>query len=470
VVVGAGTAGLVAAIGCAGLGGRVALIERHLLGGDCLNYGCVPSKCLIRSARSAGEIANADRTCAKVSGGVEIDFPAAMNRLRRLRTFISAHDSVERLCDAGVDVFFGQGQFSDGQNIEVAGQTLEFSRALIATGGRAVDPPIDGLAEAGYHTNETIFSLTERPGHLGVIGAGPIGCELSQAFRRLGSEVTVFQNTSRIMPPEHADAAAIVQEQFKRDGVTVITDARVERVTIDDAGRRVIHATTPDGPIDTTVDELLVGVGRAPNVEGMGLARAGVEFDVRKGVTVDDRLRTTNRRIFAAGDCCSKYRFTHTADAAARIVLQNALFRGRRRFSKLVIPWCTYTTPEVAHVGMYPGQANRDGIRVNTFREDLIDVDRAITDGQTDGFVEITLRAGSDEILGATIVAEHAGEMISEITTAMVGGIGLGTLANVIHPYPTQAEAIRHIADRYNRTRLKPWMKKLLTRFLRWRR
>ena len=461
VVIGAGTAGLVAAAGAAGLGARVALIEKHLLGGDCLNYGCVPSKSLIRSARAVADVRDASRFSVNVAGEITVDFSAAMARMREIRSRISHHDSAKRFNDLGIDVFLGEGRFTGPDAVDVAGQTLRFARALIATGARPVDPPIEGLTEAGYLTNETVFSLVELPRRLAVIGAGPIGCELAQAFRRLGSEVTLIHKSDHIMPREDRDAAAIVDAVLRREGVTIHLDAETTSVSAA-GGEKTLHVRCQDQEHSVVVDEILVGAGRKPNVEGLGLESVGVEYDPRAGVHVDDRLRTTNKRIYAAGDVCSIFKFTHTADAAARIVIQNALFFGRKKFSALHIPWCTYTSPEVAHVGMYRHDAEQRGIEVETFRREFSEVDRAIAEGQEEGFVKVHVKKGTDTILGATIVAEHAGEMISEITAAMVGRIGLGKLGDVIHSYPTQAEAIKQVADAYNRTRLTPRVARLL--------
>lgn len=468
VVVGAGTAGLVSAAGAAGLGARVALVEKHLLGGDCLNVGCVPSKCVIRSSRVIEEVRMAPELSVHVPDGTKADFPAVMERMRRLRARISQHDSVHRFQQLGVDVFLGEGHFTGRDTIEVDGKTLRFSKAVIATGARAAAPPIPGLAEAGYLTNETVFSLTERPGRLAVIGAGPIGSEMSQAFRRLGSEVWILEAQSHILTREDPDAAEIVQRVFVRDGVNLVLGCTILKVESRGA-EKIIQFEGNGACSDLPVDEILVGVGRAPNVEGLNLEAAGVAYG-NHGVQVNDFLQTTNSRIYAAGDISLPFKFTHTADATARIVIQNALFAGRKKWSSLIIPWCTYTDPEIAHVGMYERDAVKKGIPIETFVRPLRDVDRAIADGEEEGFVKIHVKKGTDQILGATIVARHAGEMISEITLAMVGKIGLKTISNVIHPYPTQAEAIRQVADAYNRTRLTPGVKNLFTRWFGWTR
>jgi pyruvate/2-oxoglutarate dehydrogenase complex dihydrolipoamide dehydrogenase (E3) component len=468
VVLGAGTAGLVTAAGAAGLGAKVALIERHLMGGDCLNVGCVPSKALIRASRAAADVRDAGAFGVRVPEGVSIDFPAVMERMRRIRAGISPHDSAARFRELGIDVYLGQGRFTGRDSVEVGGQSLRFSKAVVATGARASEPPIPGLLEAGYLTNETVFSLTELPQRLAVIGAGPIGCELAQAFARFGSRVTLLEANPRILGREDRDAAAIVERSLRRDGVELICGTKI--IGVRRAGdETVLELEGKDGRSELRCDDIMVGAGRAPNVEGMGLEAAGVDYD-RSGVTVDDRLRTSNPKVFAAGDICSRYKFTHAADAMARIVIQNALFLGRAKASALTIPLCTYTDPEIAHVGLVEEEAREQGIPTRTFVQELAKVDRAILDGEIEGFVKVLARQSNDEILGATIVARHAGEMISELTLAMVGGVGLKGLSRVTHPYPTQAEAIRRVGDSYNRTRLTPLVKGLFERWLSWTR
>jgi pyruvate/2-oxoglutarate dehydrogenase complex dihydrolipoamide dehydrogenase (E3) component len=435
------------------------------MGGDCLNVGCVPSKCVIRSSRLVGALMSAEQLGVRV-GGADVDFAAVMERMRRLRARISVNDSVQRFTqEKGVDVFLGEARFSAPDAVEVGGQTLRFKRAVIATGARAAEPPIAGLGDVGYLTNETVFSLTERPTRLAVIGAGPIGSELAQAFRRLGCQVTLLQDTGHILNREDADAAAIVQRAFQREGVRLVLSAEVLSARRDGQDK-LLRVRHPGGEEDVRVDEILIGAGRAPNVAELGLEVVGVEYDERRGVKVDDHLRTTNPRIFAAGDVCMEWKFTHAADFAARIVIQNALFFGRRKLSALLMPWCTYTDPEIAHVGLYERDAVARGIAVDTYLRPLAEVDRAIADGDEDGLVKVVVKKGTGAILGATIVARHAGDMISELTLAMVSKVGLGALANVIHPYPTQAEAIRQVGDMYNRTRLTPTVKRLFNGFL----
>lgn len=466
VVIGAGTAGLVTAVGAASLGARVALIERHAMGGDCLNVGCVPSKALLAAARAAAHARKAGALGVR-TGDVEVDFPEVMARLRRLRADISANDSAERFSKLGVDVFFGDAQFIDGNSISVGEQVLRFGRAAIATGARAIMLPIPGLAEAGVLTNETLFTLTELPKRFAVIGAGPIGCEMAQAFRRFGSEVTLFESTGGILPRDDREAAAVVERSLEKDGVKIRCSVHIERLERFGETKR-IHVKTEGRAEAMDFEEVLVGVGRAPNVEGLGLENVGVDFDTRTGIKVDETLRTTHPRIFAVGDVCIPYKFTHTADFTARIVIQNALFAGRKRHTDLVVPWCTYTDPELAHTGLSEQEAEKRGLKVKTFTQEFRDVDRAILEDEMEGFVRVITNAKNGKILGATIVGPHAGDLISELTLAIKADISLGSLASVIHPYPTIAEAIRKTGDQYNRTRLTPTVAKLMKTWLRW--
>ncbi len=469
VVIGGGTAGLVTAAGAAGLGAKVALIERHLLGGDCLNVGCVPSKALIRAARAAAEARDSVRFGVILGGAVTVDFPAVMERMRRLRADISPHDSAARFRDLGVDVFLGGGKFTGPDIIEVGGQTLRFAKAVIATGARASAPPIPGLKDVPHLTNETLFSLTELPRRLAIVGAGPIGCEMAQSFARFGSEVTLIESAAGVLPREDREAAEIVRTALERDGVKILCDGKDLKVSRHSEGGILWQLVTGGRAYAEVADQLLVAVGRAPNVEHLGLDAAGVAYG-RKGVKVDDCLRTTNPRVYACGDICSPYQFTHAADFMARIVIQNALFKGRKKASSLVIPWSTYTSPELAHIGRTAKEAKAAGIAIDTYTQPLAKVDRAILDGDDAGFVRIHLRKGTDEIVGATIVAAHAGDMIGELSLAMTRGIGLGGIGAAIHPYPTQAEAIRKVGDLYSRTRLTPFVKTAFAKWLAWQR
>ncbi|MEO8536101.1 MAG: mercuric reductase [Betaproteobacteria bacterium] len=451
VVIGGGPAGLVAASDAAGLGARVALVERKALGGTCLNVGCIPSKSLIRTARLYGDWHFASRYGGRSPGDVTVDFAALMARMRRIRNRISRGDSAERLRDAGIDVFYGSAAFAGPDSIDVPDARLNFRRALVATGARPDTAPIPGLADAGFMTNETVFDLDTLPKRLLVIGGGPLGCELAQAFGRFGAQTTIAQDAPLFLPKEERDAAQLLSESLSRDGIEVRLNTTVVNVRVEEGEKRV-DLVSDDYRSTLAVDAILAGTGRVPSVAGLNLEAAGVAYDAVGGVVTDDFLRTTNRRVYAAGDVCLEHRYTHTADASARIAVRNALAGGRARLSALTIPWCTYTDPEIAHVGLYVREARARAIPVRTFTIPMHDVDRAITDGEDRGFVKIHIREGSDRILGATIVARHAGEMINEITLAMVAGIGLRTLAKVIHAYPTQADAIREAAVAYERT------------------
>lgn len=465
VVIGAGTAGLVSAVGAAGLGAKVAILERRFLGGDCLNFGCVPSKALLRTARAVADMRRAGEFGIEYQGEMRVNFLAVMERLRRLRAEISPNDSAQRLRDLGVDVFFGDARFVGSNQVKVGDKTLHFRRGIIATGTRPFVPTIPGLAESGYLTNESIFSLTMLPPRLAVIGAGPIGCELAQAFARFGSRVTLIGNHDQILPREDTEAATLLAERLSSDGVELLVSSQVTRVD-----GRSLTIQSPRGTRVLEVDAVLVAAGRTPNVEGLGLEAAGIGFDAKIGVQVNDRLQTSNAGVFAAGDVCSRFKFTHAADACARIAVQNALFYGRAKANALVIPWCTYTDPEIAHVGMGETEAKAQGASIQTFAQGYCHVDRAVLDGDPDGFVKIHVRAGTDQIVGATIVGRHAGEMIATVSLAMTSKLGLSALAKTVFPYPTHGEALKKIGDAFNRTRLTPTVRWLFDQWFRWMR
>jgi pyruvate/2-oxoglutarate dehydrogenase complex dihydrolipoamide dehydrogenase (E3) component len=458
VVIGAGTAGLVSAVIGSSLGARTALVERNRLGGDCLNWGCVPSKALIRSARAAYE-AGLMKSFGIHTEKTEVDFSAVMERVRGIRADISSNDSVKRLESLGVDVFFGNASFSGPDRVDVEGQTLHFRRAVIATGARPVIPPVEGLKQAGCLTNEKVFDLTHQPEHLVILGAGPIGCEMAQAFRRLGSRVSIIERGERILSKENPEVSRLLQEVFEREGIEILTGTRLKSVK-ENEGEKQLILETQKGEEQLVADEILVGAGRTPNVPDMGLEKAGVEFDPRKGIQVDDYFQTTNRGIFAAGDVCLKYKFTHTAEASASAIIQNAFFFGRRKKSAWTIPWCTYTDPEVAHTGLSEDEIKKRGIQHQVIVQPLEEVDRARTDGEAEGFLRL-LVGKRGRILGATLVSRHAGESISEITLAIEAGVSVKQIMNVIHPYPTQAEVIKKAAVQWNQQRVTPRVRKL---------
>jgi len=451
-IIGAGPAGLVAAEAAVREGARVALIERNLLGGNCLNTGCIPSKTIIRTSRLYGDMRNAEHFGGQVPGKMTVDFPAVMERVRRIRTRLGERASAANLAELGIEVHFGEASFAGPDSVMVGGRALRFKKALIATGARAVRPPIPGLEEAGYLTYENVFDLTECPQRLLVIGGGPVGCELAQAFARLGSRVALVQDEPMFLGHEERDAAQLLSDALARDGIEIHLDTQTTRVRVE--GRDKIAELVNDGGTRTVaVDQILVGVGTAPNVQSLALEAAGVVYDEERGIRVDDFLRTSNPRIFAAGDVCAGSKFPHTEGAAGHIVVANALFPGRRRLSAEAIPWCTFTDPEIAHVGMYVHEARQKGIPVKTFTILMHEVDRAITDGEEDGFVKVHVREGTGKILGGTVVASHAGDLINEISLAMSAGLDLQALARVNQPYPTQSQAIKMAAVAYAASR-----------------
>ena len=477
VVLGAGAAGLITAVVAASLGAKVALIEKHLMGGDCLNVGCVPSKGLIRAARAWADIRQASEFGIKISAGATYDFEAVMARMRRLRARISHNDSAHRYTKLGVDVYIGHGRFIGHDSVQVEGtagnRMLTFTKAAVCTGARAAIPSIPGLQDVDYLTNETIFSLTVLPRRLGIIGAGPVGCELAQSFARFGSQVSLIEGRHGILPNEDRDAAELVQQRLVREGVQLLCCASTIQVQKIDAGKRIVMESHGQSH-DLVVDEILVAAGRAPNVEGLGLESAGVKHD-GNGVTVNSKLQTSNSRIFAAGDICSRYKFTHAADAMAQIVIQNALFPhpfglGYAGVESLIMPWCTFTEPEIAHVGMYEKDATAQGIEVETYTYKLNEVDRAILDGEEEGFARVHIKKGTDTILGATIVGPHAGEMIGEFSVAMKAGVGAKLIAGTIHPYPTQAEVNKKVVNLWRKAHFTQNTKNLLTKLFAWMR
>lgn len=471
VAIGAGAGGLVSAKQSARRGAKSALIERHLAGGDCLNVGCVPSKGLIRCARNAAEIRRASEFGSVPLAGDgaathSLDFARVMERMRRLRARIAPADALPTTAKVGAGCFFGSGTFTSPSTIRVdlhdgTRRNIRFGKAVVATGGSAAVPGIPGLREAPYHTNNSLFNMNALPRRLVVIGAGPIGLEMAQAFALFGAEVTCVLRSDKVLPKEDPDAARIVREALDRDGVRFVTGIAYEGVEVLENGRGwTAEAPCNDGDFPTLrvnvkdresgapraieCEAILVATGRRPNVRGLGLEAAGVAYDERRGVQVDDLLRTTNANVFAVGDVCSAFQFTHVAGTHAQMVVENALMGGEKRASDMVVPWCTFTEPEVAHVGAYERDLAERGVEVDTYTAGLEHNDRAILEGATEGFVRVHCRRGTEEILGATIVAPAAGEMISELTVAMQFKVPLGAagLGSVIHSYPTMADGV----------------------------
>jgi pyruvate/2-oxoglutarate dehydrogenase complex dihydrolipoamide dehydrogenase (E3) component len=469
VVIGAGTAGLVTAAGTAGLGGRVALIERNLMGGDCLNFGCVPSKALISSARLIQQIRDAEKWGLSRQSP-QFVFENIFERMRARRAKIAPNDSQKRFESLGVDVFRGEARFVSPHKVEVNGQTLRAKNFVIATGSRATIPKIEGIDTAPYFTNETIFDeLKGKPESMIVLGGGPIGCELAQTFRRLGVEVTIIQRGDQLLPREDEDVAEFLERRLINEGVRIIKNADARSVATSNAGKVALEfLDRHSGRIAERTffaDALLVAVGRTPNFRRLDLKSAGIHVN-ESGVRVNDYLQTSQRHIYAAGDVIGPFLFTHMADAQARVVVRNILVPLqflRQKMDYSVVPWCTYTDPEVARVGLSEKEAKQKNVDFDLFAVPLEDVDRAVVESEDAGFAKVLTAKGSDKILGATIVAPHSGELLHEFVLAMKSGIGLGTIASTIHAYPTFAELARKAGEKYNKTRLTPRAKKVFS-------
>ena len=470
VVIGAGTAGLVTAAGTAGLGGRVALIERNKMGGDCLNFGCVPSKALISSARLIQQIRESEKWGLDAQEPRFV-FEKVFNRMRERRAKIAPNDSRERFESLGVDVFHGEARFVSPQEIEVDGIKLRAKNFVIATGSRAMIPKIEGLDSVPYFTNETIFDeLKEKPESIIVLGGGPIGCELGQAFARLGVKVTIVEYGAQILPREDVDVTKFMQKRFEAEGLTVQTCTEVKRASMRDGVITLEASCKSEGaaqtsPVRFSGHAVLVAAGRCPILKALNLEAAGVNY-TSNGVEVNDYLQTSKPHIYAAGDVANRLKFTHTADFTARVVVRNILMPFqvlRQKVDCTVVPWCTYTDPEVAHVGFGEKEAKHKNIDYDLFLVPLEEVDRAVVESEEAGFAKILTRKGSDKILGATIVGPHAGDLLHEFVLAMNANIGLGRIASMIHAYPTFAELARKAGDKYNKTRLTPRAKKIFT-------
>lgn len=472
VVVGGGTAGLICAAIAAGLGAKVAMIERELLGGDCLNFGCVPSKGLLSVSKRLGMMREAADYGISMGQAPQVSFAKVMERMRAIRAGIGHHDGAPRFRDLGVDVFLGEGRFVADNMVEVQLhddnlRTLRFKRAAIATGARPLVLPVPGLEEAGFLTNLSLFALTELPPSLVVVGAGPIGVEMAQAFARFGTEVTVLDMAETILPREDPEASTIVREALEKDGIRFELGAKMSRVERRD-GHKVMVFEREGGEGEVAASEILLAMGRRPNVDGIGLEKAGVRFD-NGGVKVDDRLRTANKRIFAAGDVTGSFQFTHAADAMARIVIRNAFFFGNGKASALTMPWSTYTDPEVAHVGLYEHQAAEAGVELTSLRMDFAEIDRNKLEGETAGFAKVIFEKKSGRLRGATVVGAHGGELLGEMLVAVTKRMKVAELSGIIHPYPTSVSIWGRLGDKASGARLTPGVAKLLQRIIGWR-
>jgi pyruvate/2-oxoglutarate dehydrogenase complex dihydrolipoamide dehydrogenase (E3) component/uncharacterized membrane protein YdjX (TVP38/TMEM64 family) len=478
VVIGAGAAGLVSSYIAAATRARVALVERHRMGGDCLNTGCVPSKALLRSARLMAQISRADEFGLRDAVG-RPDFAAIMARVRRVIETIEPHDSVERYTGLGVDCIAGEAKITSPWTVEVqtadGPRTLTTRAIVIAAGARPFVPPIPGLDRAGYLTSDTLWTLTDLPRRLVVLGGGPIGCELAQAFARLGSAVTIVEMLPRLMAREDVDVSEAVQQRFTREGIRVLTGHRAREFVIEagvDGDEKLLIAEHNGQTVRIAFDQVLVAVGRVANTQGYGLETLGIGTTPQKTVQTDDYLQTIYPNITACGDVAGPYQFTHTAAHQAWYAAVNALFGGLRRFKAdyRVIPWATFTEPEVARVGINEQEARERGIAHQVTRYGSDDLDRAIADGEAHGFVKVLTAPGSDRILGVTIVGEHAGELIAEFVLAMKHGIGLNRILGTIHVYPTLAEAGKYAAGQWKRGTVTRGQWAVLTAFQAWRR
>ncbi len=460
-VIGGGAAGLVVAAGGASLGAKVALVEKHKMGGDCLHYGCVPSKTLLQSAKVAHLIRHAD-AFALPAHAPRVEMATVMERVASVIKSIEPHDSPERFRGLGVDVVLGAGRFLDPHTFTVNDRRITARRFVIATGSRAAVPAIEGIEQTPYLTNEQLFDLREPVPSLIVVGGGPIGIEMAQAFARLGSRVHVIQRGDRILPREDPDLAEVVAARLRREGVALLTNHDTVRVK-GDAGD--IHMTLKDSQGEEqrlTASHLLIAAGRRPNIENLGLAAAAVETD-KGGIVTDARLRTSQKHIFAAGDVVGGPQFTHMAEHHAGVVLRNAIFHWPAKVERKVIPWATFSDPELARVGLSETEAREQGIAHQVFSFPFQDLDRGRTDGATEGFAKIiTNRRG--KLLGAAIVGPHAGELIHEYVLAMAKGMKASALSGVIHIYPTLAQINRRAAEARMKQGLTPTAKKWIKR------
>lgn len=443
-VVGGGPGGMTAATIAKSYNVSVAIVEKEHFGGECLSYGCIPSKAMLRSSRVAQEIRRAKEYGLEIPKGWNVDFHAVMQRVHDLQTTISPHDSVEHFKKLGIDVFLGTGTFTRPNRLEVANKTINFKKAIIVTGTQPIQLHVPGLDQSDYLTNQTIFNLSTLPRRLVVIGGGPISCELSQAFLRFGSQVTLITHGSQLLSRDELIASKRLQEVFQNEGMQIFTQTTVQRAE-KRGSEKLLYLDTTTNPL--VADEILVAIGRLPTIDGLNLENAGVQSDRQKGISTNDYLQTSNPNIYAAGDVTSVYKFTHISKELSKIAVTNALYGNQQKSSSLIIPWCTYTDPEIAHIGVSEEEAKKQGIAIETTMIEMAEVDRAILDGETIGFAKLLVKENSDQIIGSTIMAAHAGDMISEVCVAMNSESGLTALSRAIHPFPTQAQILRSAAE-----------------------
>ncbi len=469
VVIGAGSGGLVASLIAAAVKAKVILIERHKMGGDCLNTGCVPSKAILRSAKIANYMHRAEEFGIE-SVNVKPVFAKVLKRVHKVIETIEPHDSVERFTGLGVECVQGEGEIIDEHTVKVGDRSIKTKNIIIAAGARPFVPPIPGLDEIPYLTSDNIWELDHQPKRLVVLGGGPIGCELSQAFAKLGSKVTMIEMMGQLMGREDSDVADVITERFKGDGIEVLTNHKAIKVT-NEGGQKVIHCESEGGVIEVPFDDILVAVGRKANSDGMNLEKLGIKLRANGTIETDEYLRTAVPNIFACGDIAGPYQFTHTAAHQAWYVTVNALFGVVKKFKVdyRVIPWATFTMPEVARVGLNETDAKDQGIDYEVTRYGIDDLDRAIADGEGHGFVKVITRRGKDKVLGVTIVGHHAGDLIAEFVLAMKYNLGLNKILGTIHLYPSLAESNKFVAGNWKRANQPHGLLKWVEKFHAWR-
>lgn len=470
VIIGGGVAGLVTASGAAQFGAKVALVEKESLGGDCLHWGCVPTKTLVQSAKVTSLMRRSEEFGIEKSG-VQVNFQKVMNRMRSVQERIGKNDDPERFRKMGVELFFGEGKFIDPHTFEVNGKTLKGKKFLIATGSRPIFLPIPGLKESGALTNITALKLDYLPKSMVILGAGPIGLEFAQVFSRLGTKVTVIEKMGQILPREDKEVADALEEILKKEGIEIVTCMEVKEVKKEGSGKRLLAAQCEiHGSLNLEADEIMIAIGRAPNVEGLNLNLIGVEHD-KKGIKVDLTLRTTQKHIFAAGDVTGLFPFTHVAEYQAGIVVSNALFPFvNRKADYRVVPWVTYTDPELGRVGLTEEEAKKEygEKNIQVFRFQFEDVDRAVIEGEGHGLIKLVCDK-KNQILGAHLLGPNAGELLHEFVLAMKARIPITQISQTIHVYPTLSQAVKRACDQYYREKLfSGWFPKLAKKLIRW--
>jgi len=469
IVIGAGSGGLIAALIAAAVKARVTLIEKHKMGGDCLNTGCVPSKALIKSARFLYDVNHSQKYGIKTANA-EFDFADVMQRVQDVIKKIEPHDSIERFTGLGVDCITGTAKIVSPWSVEVNGQTITARNIILATGARPFIPPIEGLDQVKWYSSDTIWDLREQPKRMVILGGGPIGCEMAQAFSRLGSEVTQVEMAPRIMIREDEDISAMIDEQFKTEGINVLTNTRA--VACKKATEQLLVCEQNGKTIEIPFDAMLVAIGRKPNVEGFGLEELDIKLRKNTTVETDEFLRTNYENIYAVGDVTGPYQFTHTASHQAWFATVNSLFGQFKKYKAdySVIPWATFTDPEVARVGLNESEAKEKNIAFEVTSYGIDDLDRAIADSQDRGVVKVLTVPGKDKILGVTIVAANAGDLLPEFVMAIKHKLGLKKILGTIHTYPTMSEANKAAAGNWQREHAPEFALKILERYHRWRR